>query len=247
VTPQVEGRPSPGLEYWRLGQAAMGRGHAAEAVDYYELSLAVEPALNANHLGLAAARLELNDEEGACRALRKYVACNPDDWTTRAQFGELLVRSRHYHEARSQFEYAEAAAPEPDKDSWRQSLHFQRRLMEIAEAEEDDYHEHLHRGIGLFYMARRRAGLPQPDGDLPVEGLLCKAAEELAAARKLHPDEARPNWYLYQVWSRLGRQQPALHALQEADKAAPFAFLTPSERRDLHLACQQRSTETTLK
>jgi hypothetical protein len=56
-------------------------------------------------------------------------------------------------------------------------------------------------------------------------------------ARLQAPDQARPCWYLYEVWSRLAQRQPALRHLREADMAAPFSYLTPAEKRNLRLAC----------
>ena len=85
--------------------------------------------------------------------------------------------------------------------------------------------------------------MPEPEGELPVEGLLCKAAGELTLARLERPDEARPCWYLYEVWSHLAQRQSALRWLREADAAAPFSYLTPNEQRRLSLAHQRNLTE----
>src|SRR5208337_4842084 len=117
-------------------------------------------------------------------------------------------------------------------------IHCHARLMEIAESIEDDYDEHLHRGIGLLLLAQQRAILPEPEGELPAEGLLCKAAGELTLARTDRPAEARPNWYLHEVWSRLAQRQPALRCLRAAVDAAPFSYLTGAEKRNLHVAWQ---------
>src|SRR5262249_4423813 len=105
--------------------------------------------------------------------------------------------------------------------------------------------ERLNRGIGLCLVARERAGLPDPeDGQLSVESVLCKAAGELTMAHLERRDEARPCWYLYAVWSRLGQRQPALRHLREADATAPFSYLTPAEKRDLELARLGRDIES---
>ena len=62
---------------------------------------------------------------------------------------------------------------------------------------------------------------------------------ELALARLVRPDEARPCWYLYEVWSSLAQRQPAQRWLREADNWAPFSFLTPTEYRELQLTRQR--------
>jgi hypothetical protein len=110
--------------------------------------------------------------------------------------------------------------------------------MEIAETNEDAYGEHLHRGIALLLLARRREQLQPGEGLLTAEGLLCKAATELSLASLKRPEEARPCWYLYLAWSQLGQRQLAVCRLRQADRAAPFTYLTPAEQRNLRLACQ---------
>src|SRR5437763_1610826 len=92
------------------------------------------------------------------------------------------------------------------------------------------------RGIGLYLLARQRAALPDSEGELSCEGLLCKAAGELTLARLRRPDEARPCWYLYEVWSELAQRQPALRWLRAAEEAAPAGGLTPAEQRGLQRA-----------
>jgi hypothetical protein len=110
--------------------------------------------------------------------------------------------------------------------------------MEIAVAEEDEYAEHLHRGIGLFLLARQQEAQGSHADPCP-EALLCRAAAELTLARIACPDEAQPCWYLYEVWSRLAQRQAALRCLREADLAAPFSYMTPTEQTRLALACRR--------
>jgi hypothetical protein len=107
--------------------------------------------------------------------------------------------------------------------------------MEIAEAEEDDYSAHLHRGIGLDWLAQRPA-TRKAEGELCAEALLCRAPAELVLARRCRSDEARPCWYLSRVWTQLGQRQPAARWLRAAHDKAPLSDLTPAERRGLHLA-----------
>jgi hypothetical protein len=115
--------------------------------------------------------------------------------------------------------------------------------MEIAEAEEDEYGEHLNRGIGLFLLGRQRVVLADAEARLSAESLLFKAAGELMLARVRRPDEARPCWYLHEVWSQLAQSQPAARWLRAAEAEAPFSYLTPAERRRLQLATRQGERE----
>jgi tetratricopeptide (TPR) repeat protein len=225
------------VRLWEDGQAAMRQGRTDDAIRCYEESLRANPNLARNHLSLAAAHLQVGDESRACPHLAQYVAAQPEHVIVRLRYADLLLRMHQPRAARAEFERFDADAQDHDEVETRHLIHCHSRLMEVAEQEGDDYAEHLHRGIGLFFLARERDGLEDPDGPLSTEGLLCKAAAELTVARALQPAEARPCWYLAQVWSRLAQQQPARRWLRAADAAAPFSYLTPAEQRALQFAC----------
>ena len=55
--------------------------------------------------------------------------------------------------------------------------------------------------------------------------------------RVCRPSEARPYWYLHNVWARFAQQQSAQRWLRAAQAAAPFTYLTGAEQRQLQLAC----------
>jgi tetratricopeptide (TPR) repeat protein len=221
---------------WERGQAAMRQGRPAQAVAFYEQSLAKAPDHTRNHLSLAAAYLEMGEPAKACAGLAKYVAAHPEEIVVRAQYAELLVRLHRDRAARREFEECIAGAQELGKAGMRHLIHCHSRLMELAENQADTYAEHLHRGIGLYLLALESSHLAEAEAVLPSEGLYCKAAGELTLALEERPDEARPSWYLYEVWSHLGQRPPARRCLQEAGAAAPFSYLTPSEQRGLDVA-----------
>jgi tetratricopeptide (TPR) repeat protein len=230
--------PSPGVLLWQQGQEAMRRGQPKAAIDCYEQSLAQDRRLIRNHLSLAAAYLELADDIAACAHLGRYVQANPYHLTIRIHLADLKLRLRRLADARSEFQRCVACAQDWPEPADGELLHCHARLMEIAEALEDSYHEHLHRGIGLALLARQRAQLPDPEDELSTEGLLCKAAGELTVAHHDRPEEARPSWYLYHVWTMLDQRQAARRCLSEASHAAPFSELTAAEKRDLQLHSQ---------
>jgi hypothetical protein len=157
----------------------------------------------------------------------------------RCRYADLLLSQKQIKEARQELELFIADAQEMGDAALKHLIHSHSRLMEIAQEEDDEYAEHLHRGIGLCLLARQRAALPDPDGELSCESLLCKAAGELAVARRLRPGEARPCWYLYLVWTRLAQRHPAQRWLNASWEAAPLSFLTPCELRSLQLARRQ--------
>jgi uncharacterized protein (TIGR02996 family) len=230
--------PAPtAADYWAQGQAAMHRGMPLRAISFYHLSLERGPEAAQTHLSLAAAHLELGDRARASHHLAHYVAAHPDDGELRSRYADLLWQLGA-PEARAEFERSIEIVQDQEETADSVLIHCHSRLMEMAEAGSDAYGEHLHRGIGLYLLGRAAAGTPEADAELPSEGLLCKAAGELTLARAERPDEARPSWYLYQVWSTLSQRLPARRCLEEARELAPFTYLTPAEQRSLLLARQ---------
>src|SRR5262249_14002061 len=189
-----------------------------------------------SHLIQAAALLDKGRESEAAVHLEKYLVLRPDHLLVRAQLGELLFRPHKLTEARQHFVVFIALAQEQGEKSFRYLVHCHSRMVEIAEDRNNDYEEHLHRGIGLYLLACRRATEPDPDGEYSVSSILCRAAGELQEARKEQPDEARPHLYLYRVWSRLGQAAAASNALAAADHHALLSELTPHERQELQIA-----------
>ncbi|HKB40165.1 MAG TPA: hypothetical protein VKD72_27285 [Gemmataceae bacterium] len=236
--PASREKASPGWPLWQQAQQALLRGETNRAIDLYEQSLAADSKLTRNYLGLAAAWLDKGDDDRACLHLMLYVAAHPEHLSVRAQYAELLHRLRRLKQARLEFERFIADIQQDEELAEEHLVHCHSRLMEIAESEEDEYDAHLHRGIGLYLLGRQQAR--QPRGELPAEGMLCRAAAELTLARRERPDEARPLWYLHEVWASLAQSQPAARSLRAAASVAPFSYLTPTEQRDLDLACRQR-------
>jgi hypothetical protein len=210
---------------------------ARKEVPVSETPAPAEQAQAVTHLGQAATCLEKGDETGALPHLAQYLAVHPDHVVVRAHYAELLLRLNHDADARREFERLAAECPGRSSTHLKQLIHFHSRLMEIAEAENQDYEEHLHRGIGLYLLGRQHAELEDATGEASPESLFCKSAAELTMAHTQHPDRAQPSWYLYEVWSQLNQRQNALRCLREADAAAPFSYLTPAERSALQLAC----------
>jgi tetratricopeptide (TPR) repeat protein len=218
------------------GQAAMKRGNVEEAIALYRRTLVADPQDACTHLSLSAALLEKGDARAACPHLAYYVRTYPDRLPIRIHYAELLFRLHKPRDAKAEFEHVIADAQNEDMPPSNYLIQCHTRLMEIAEADGDEYGEHLHRGIGVFYLACARASLPDEQGKLSVEGLLCQAAGELSLAKLERPHEARPCWYLYEVWTRLDQRTPALKNLRVANSAAPFCALTSAELRGLHVA-----------
>jgi tetratricopeptide (TPR) repeat protein len=189
-----------------------------------------------SYLDSAATLLEQGKTEEAARHLEQYVNLRPEHLVVRAQLAELLFRLERFDDSRIQFELFIAMAQEHPEQAFRYLIHCHSRLVEIAEEQEDDYQEYLNRGIGLYLLACRRLQEPEPDGDCSATSLFFRAASELQKARQEQGEEARPHLYLYHIWSYLGQRTAAVRALIQADDYSPLTRLTPSERRDLHVA-----------
>jgi tetratricopeptide (TPR) repeat protein len=227
----------PAQRLWEQGQRDMDGGRIDQAMACYRHSLRLDPSLACNHLSLAAAYLDRGQDEQAAPHLARYVEVRPDHFVIRAHYAELLLRLERPREARAQFERFVVDAQGRDDLAREHLVHCHSRLVEIAEGEADAYAAHLHRGIGLYLLARQRACLPEPDGELSVEELLFRAAAELTLARKRQPGQARPCWYLHEVWSSLAQANPAAHWLRAAATGAD-SDLTPAERTRLYFACR---------
>src|SRR5262249_26255713 len=142
-------------QLWEKGQEAMKQGEPDRALEYYQRSLAVDPALSRNYLSMAAAYLEKGDDEAACPNLSQYVNAHPEQLSMRVSLADLLLRLHRLPDARSEFERCVGVAQEREDTAKSHLLHCHTRLMEIAEETEDVYGEHLNRGIGLLVLARQ--------------------------------------------------------------------------------------------
>jgi predicted Zn-dependent protease len=214
------------------------------AIAAYRESLRLDPALCRNHLSLAAACLEKGDDTAAADQMGEYLRKQPDHLAVRVHYADLLLRLGRPVPAREQYERFVADAQSRPVLADEHLVHCHSRLMEIAESQDDDYGEHLNRGIGLYLLAKQRQVLGEVNSDLSAEAMLCKAAGELTLATRGRPDEARPCWYLSAVWTELAQRRPAARWLRAAEEAAPFTYLTPGERDSLRLACRQVELES---
>jgi hypothetical protein len=189
---------------------------------------------SAASLRRAAALVQAGEFETALPLLRRYVAEHPDHVLIRAHLAELHWKLNQREAASRQFTRFCAEAQEEEELLLPRLVHAHSRLMELAQAAGDGYGERLHRGIGLWYLARQTAAVSADgeDGRLSAEGLLIQAAGELTKAHDLRPDEARPCWYLHRVWAELGQPAPARRWLRAA-RAADAAALTTAEREAL--------------
>ncbi|MBI3407106.1 MAG: hypothetical protein HY040_01955 [Planctomycetes bacterium] len=225
-----------GEELWQKGQLAMQAGQAERAIALYRQSLKCKEAPAKNHLSLAAAFVTKGDDAAACYHLGVFLESNPEHRNARLYHAELLLKLKRFTDSRWEFDQAIAEAQEDRFLDRQHLLHCHARLLEMAEALQDDYREHLHRGISFFLLAQERLAAGDPEGELPVEALLCRAAGQLTTARSLRPEEARTCWYLHAVWRQLGQSPQSRRWLQEATRLAPFSYLTPAERRALQFA-----------
>ncbi len=235
--------PTPALGLWGQGQDAVRDGRTDDAIRYYYQSLRLDPKLARNFLSLAAAHVSRGDEAEAALWLARYVEVQPDHHIIRLHYAELLLRLGKVPDGRAQLERFISDVQDRDDLASAHLLDCHTKLVQLAEAGEDEYGEHLNRGIGLYLLACQRTQVGDVEDGLSTEALLCKAAAELGLARMQRPAEARPCWYLHEVWSRLAQHHPAARWLRAAEAAAPFSYLTPAEQRDLRQACRQLDGE----
>src|SRR5882724_2473719 len=112
-----------------------------------------KPQAAEDTLKLAAECLERGDDAAALPHLARYVAAHPDHAAIRLHLAELRLRRGNRTAARREFEQYLADAEE--LDDHKHLIHVHTRLFEIATADGDEYAERLHRGIGLFLLAKQ--------------------------------------------------------------------------------------------
>lgn len=191
----------------------------------------------AEELQSASDCLERGDEPGAAAHLLAYVEANPHHAVVRVHLAELLMRQSRPTEAKRHFAAYVGQAQEQGDPANRHMVLSHTRLSEIAHGEQDSYAEQLHRGIGLWLLACQVQKVSNPDSDTPdPQQLLFKAVRALNQAVCIRPDEARPHWYLYEVWLMLGQRHPAARSLEQARERGWLADLTTTERQGLALA-----------
>ncbi len=156
---------SPAHKAWQLGQTAMDHDRFDEAIGQFQLSLKLDPSLVQNHLSIAAAYLALDQKKESLPHLAAYLDARPQHFLIRWHYAEVLMNTDRPAAAQSQLERFVAAAQEHPRIAEEHLIACHTRMMEIAERQGDDYGEHLHRGIGLYLLARKRAEL----GDAPLD------------------------------------------------------------------------------
>lgn len=186
----------------------------------------------------AAALVQAGELESALPLLRRYVLDHPDHVLIRVHLAELHWKLHQPQAAERQFARFCADAQAEEDLLLPQLVHSHGRLMELAQADDDSFGERLHRGIGLWYLARQTSavGTDDDEGRLSVETLLFQAVAELTKAHELRPDEAQPCWYLHLVWAELGQSAPARRWWKAARSAAEWTALTSAERTALAIS-----------
>lgn len=205
-----------------------GAGPSADAIK-------VKANAENRDLTLAAVYLDQGKRELACHHLGLFVERNPHHHNARLYFAELLSRLERDDEAREQFEQVVASLQEEYFLDVRHIVHCHGRLADLAEKMNDEFDRQLHRGIALYWLAQVPSTSQEEEDQMPVEALLCKSAAALTQAHQMEPGQARPCWYLHNVWHKLGQNQPAQRYLNIAQARASFSPLTPSEHRGMLL------------
>jgi hypothetical protein len=212
-----------------------------QAIDYLDVSF--QPEWEAGTFGEMSARGSPAEEAIPEKGIKKDSEDPLDPLLIRLHHAGLLVKHHRESEAKCQYELSIREAEEMSPSPLRQLVHIHSKLMDLAINEEDDFAEHFHRGVGLYYLACQSNEVGETTGKLNVESLLCQAAGELSLAKLLQPSEARPCWFLYLVWVKLGQKRPAARNLRDAEKVSSLSYLTPAERRLLYLAITSKESD----
>jgi len=190
----------------------------------------VAAPLPVDSLTLAAECLDRGDDAGAVPHLKEHVRAHPDALVLRLHLAEVLRKIGRTDEARSQFERFVSDAQTADGPAATKLVHAHTRLMELAD---DEYGEHLHRGIGLVLLVRKWTADPERRDAVASEQTLAKAAKALKVAIELRPRDPRANLYLAEAFEGLGQPSAARTAIRTARAGMPDAAVTDAERERL--------------
>jgi len=255
VLGQTDRTPAPptraAIALWQEGQEAMKKGDVPKALSCYQESQRLDPRLARVELSLAAAHLQAENQPKAAEHLRRYLDLEPGHWQIRQQLADLLSRLGHRALARRELELMLASARSAattdaknpsDPEPVNHLIHGHGRLMELAEDEGNLPQYHLHRGMGLYYLAQ---SIQDPATGQPVsktadagflpdrQDLLLKVVRELLEAQRLSPADTRSAWYLSKAWRELGQTTQADFWMQKVAMAHVPGDLTPQEEREL--------------
>jgi Tfp pilus assembly protein PilF len=172
-------------------------------------------------LTLAAEALDRGDQAEATKQMHEFVRTNPSALMPRAHLAELFFRQGRAEEARRHYEQFISDAQLTTGPTHRHLVHCHTRLMQLAEDRDDEFHEALHRGIGLTLI-------PEPD-----EPTLAKALASLLEANRERPTSARVQVYLARVYLALNQTHLAKQSRERARTFLPDPSLTLHEHREL--------------
>ncbi len=244
------------LALWQEGQEAMKRGEIPKALTLYQESRKFDPGLARVELSLAAAHLQSENQAKACEHLRRYLELEPGHWQVRLQLSDLLARLGHRALARRELEtllhaaqnsYGSAPDDETNSGALSHLVQGHGRLMEFAEEEANLASYHLHRGLGLYFLAQT---IPKQGSLIKVsiqgqkereelpdrQDLLLKAVKDLMEAQRHSPAQARSAWYLSLSWRELGQTGQAEQWLKLLAKSHVPGELHPKEEREFAMA-----------
>jgi tetratricopeptide (TPR) repeat protein len=165
----------------------------------------VMPDEEIDHLRAAALLVDRGEIAPAIPHLRSHLKQHPDAPMIRAYLAELLLKVGHGDEAKTQYERFIRDAADQDGLAKHHLVHAHTKLMEIAAEADDDFHEHLHRGIALLLIVSQAADSSAVGGEALNEQTLHKAAIALKMAIRVKPGDPRPLLYLLDVQMRMNQ------------------------------------------
>ena len=188
----------------------------------------VEPAVpepveeSVDSLALAADCLDRGDSTAAIPHLADHIRKYPEQVMIRSLLAEQLLKLGKYNAARIEFERT-AEEYRTDLAKHRESLiQCHTRLMQIAQERGDEFAEPFHRGAGLLLVVE---SWDKKDRDANLnERTLSQALTNLREAIEKQPQDARANFMLGEVLSRLGQHAAARSAFLKAKSAWPGNF-----------------------
>lgn len=195
-------------------------------------------------LAKAAEHLDRDENREALPYLRAYVKANPDAVMIRAYLAELYLRLGETENASREFHTVIDIAETMSGPIRDHRVHCHTRLMEMAQADGDDFAEYLNRGIGLYLLVKRWDAEPGRSDEIVAEQTLSQALQAFREAEKYDSSDPRPQLWRAKVLDRLGQGAAADTARQRAitlqDRSEPYSTDWARYRFESALAARPR-------
>jgi tetratricopeptide (TPR) repeat protein len=216
--------------YVYLGSSYLALSMGEDAVRSFKKAIELDEQSHLAWVGMGLAYKELKKNDEAAKALNSALAINPNDCSTRASLGRVLMETGRLIDARSQFEKA------VDQDQNCAQAYLGLASTQIYEMN----------ATGLFTVEKIKTFLQylnkvleiDPNNTFANEMMALYVGERQSAAEPTNAD-AKTHLGLAERWFAAGRYKEALAEYEKAEKFEPNNSTIPLYMGDAYFAMGQ--------